>query len=226
MKVVKKMVKQQKGFSVLSILLLMVGVITAISVWTMSGQTNVSNTNNSTADVLAASIFNDSSSIKLSFDSLVINGASPSKIVFMPPGTMTSSPNMLDVMYDIQLPKPNVNALKANSLAPHGMWIYAPNALSINNIGTNTSDRLAIIAGVKDSICKRINNTLYGLNSIPVSNIPSLEALLTDVTKENPTSSSSGFTLTNIADGWTSGCIAVSNGIVDHNFYYRVLHAN
>lgn len=221
-----KIYKKQNGFSILSVLLIIVGIITAIGVWTLSGQTNPSNTNNSTADVLAASISNDGSSIKLSFDSLVVNGASPSTIVFVPPGNNTASPNMLDVMYGIQLPRPNANAIKPNSVAPHGIWVYAPNTLSINNIGTSAADRIAMIAGVKDSICKRINNTLYGLNSIPVSTIPNLDSLLTNVTTSSPTSTSTAYSLTTIADGWTSGCVAVANGLADNNFYFRVLQAN
>lgn len=220
--------QKQKGFSILAVILVIVAVIVAIGVWSLSGQTNTSNASNSSSDILASSIANDGASIKLAFDTLVINGASPTSIVFIPPTTATTAPNMLDVVAGIQLPKPNAKTVRQGSTVPEGMWIYAPNTFSAKTIGSSSIDKLIVIAGVKDSVCQRINNTLYGSTTIPPSGITDVNALFSDVTAANPTTMASSFSLatsTTTADGWTSGCLS-TGGIADKNLYFKVLQAN
>ena len=77
-------INNQKGFSILAVILVIVAVVVGIGVWAFSGQTNTTNNSNNTVDVALAAFLQDSVAIKLSYDQLIINGANPNNIVFLP----------------------------------------------------------------------------------------------------------------------------------------------
>lgn len=214
--------KQQQGFSILAVILVIVAVIVAIGVWALSGQTNTSNSSNSSADIQAASIVNDGGSIKLAFDTLIINGTSAANITFIPNTAGTG--NMLDPTTGIQSPKPNSNAIRTGATVPDGLWVYNPTAFKGATVGTTAADQAIVLSGIKDSVCSRINNTLYGSTVLPVL---SAAAPVTSATAAAPTTAAA-IDLSSIAatppTGWTSGCIAT--GTADSNFYFRILKAN
>ena len=215
--------KKQQGFSILAVILVIVAVIVAIGVWALSGQTNTSNSGNSTSDIQASSIVNDASSIKLAFDSLLINGANSANIVFVPNQPSTGSvPNMLDPSNGIQYPKPNSNAIKATPDATQGIWVYNSTTFKGSSVGTTAADQTIVLAGLKDIVCQRINNTLYGLAVTPVTTVttPTLGATATAPT----TTAAIDLSTVTAANGWSSGCI--STGTADSNFYFRILRAN
>ena len=221
--------KKQQGFSILAVILVIVAVIVAIGVWALSGQSNTSNSSTSTSDIQASAIVNDGASLKLAFETLVINGSSPSTLVFIPNTASTATaPNMLDPTNGVQIPKPNAQAIRANAVAPEGLWVYNGTTFRGRNVGTNTAaDQVLLLAGVKDGICQRINNNLYGASTIPaVTTITTGAAFVTGATATAPTSTTAIDLSANTAvDGWQHGCIS-ANGVADNNLYFRVLKPN
>lgn len=221
---------KQQGFSILAVILVIVVVIVAIGVWALSGQTNTSNAGNNTSDIQATSIINDSAAIKLRFDSLTISGSTPSSIVFIPNTASTASaPNMLDPATGLQVPKPNVNAIKTGATVPVGIWVYNPNNFQGRSIGTiagDIFDHTIILAGVKKTICEKINYTLYGSTSIPVMAMANSDSFVTGATVAAPTTNAATY-VSSIAEpaGWMIGCLATTAG-VDDNVFFRVLRAN
>lgn len=219
---------KQQGFSILAVILVIVAVIVAIGVWALSGQTNTSNSGNSTSDIQASSIVNDSGAIKLAFDTLIINGASASSIVFVPNVASTAAaPNMLDPTSGVQVPKPNANAIKPSPAATEGFWVYNPTAFKGNAVGVAANaDQVVYIAGVKKGVCERINNTLYGSTVIPASALATSAAGTASATTTTPTTAAAlDLTAVGGAAGWTSGCVATTAG-GDDNIYFRVLKQN
>lgn len=214
----------QAGFSILAVILVIVAVIVAIGVWALSGQTNTSTSGNSSADIQAASIANDASAIKLAFDTMVINGASPDNIIFKP--NDTSSNNVLSIANLGQLPRPNSNAIRQDAVAPDGVWTYSKN-VAASSIGTSAPDFVILLSGVKDSVCQRINNSLYGDPTIPTyTGIAISDGFTSGSSTLNPNTTVAldfeGHGLPSL--GWGSGCFKPS-GKTDHNVYFRVLKA-
>jgi hypothetical protein len=224
--------KKQQGFSVLAIILVVVAVIVAIGVWALSGQTNTSTTGNSTSDIQASSIVSDGAAIKLSFDNLVINGSSASTVVFVPNVASTATaPNMLDPTVGIQVPRPNANAIRTGATIPEGIWVYNGTTFKGSAVGVaGTADQAILLAGVKDTVCSRINNNNNGTTAIPaVTTITTGAAFVTLTSSPAPTTAvaidlNAAATAAATA-GWTSGCVS-ANGVADNNLYFRVLKAN
>lgn len=109
--------------------------------------------------------------IKAEYDRLVVNGRSPSTIVFIPNTASTpSAPNILDTVNGIQNPKMSLSMLRTSSalLTSEGFFVYNPTGFKGNNIGSNANaDPVIGIAGLKDDVCKRINVILNGQSVEP-----------------------------------------------------------
>lgn len=225
------MMKLQKknGFSILAIILVIVAVIVMIGVWALSGSSNTSSASSGSNSILASTLTADSSSIKLAFDTIVVNGGTPENIVFLPNTPSNSlAPNMLDTINGIQLPNTSKKAFKDNAVEPNGVWTYNKN-FSVVGVGTNSNDYAITIAGVKDSVCKAVNSTLYGSETIPVYGpANNSEGFVTGSTLSNPNTNvvidfqSGG--LSTAAQGWMVGCVGVS-GNPDNNLFFQILKA-
>lgn len=151
MKTIK--IKRKNGFSILAIILVIITVIVAIGIWAGSNS------------VMASSIVNDSSSIKLAYDSLVIQGAS--NIIFMPNvASNGSTSNILDPLNGIETPRPSAKAINTDLGGdPTGIWVLNKNFGSM--LSPSNPDAAIVLSGIKDSVCKSINKTLYGSETIP-----------------------------------------------------------
>lgn len=218
--------KKQKGFSILAVILVIVAVIVVIGVWALSGQANVESTSEkSTSDVQANIIINDSSSIKLAFDNLIINGISSDNITFLP--NLSSSTNMLDPITGIQTPMVNRNSIKNGALSNEGFWTYIPKYFqgqAIGSLGAGSYDQTILLSGVKHKVCETINQTIHGSTFIPKSVASTTGALTLGATTANP-NSIIPIPLTQSPDnmvGWMSGCVTTAAG-GDDNFYFRIL---
>lgn len=224
----KNLIKNKNGFSILTVILVIVAVIVVIGVWSLSGQSNTSSSTNSAVDVQAASIVNDAGSIKLVFDKLVINGADPDTVIFMPNIASTvTSPNILDPIDGIQSPKVNVKVIREGASIPHGIWVYRNYFAQAPGVGTPSSITKAIvIAGIKDIVCQRINYNLHGDATLPVriGGMPSTSHVI-DATLDNPNSTTTlglfGGTLA--YTGRISGCVKPTLSAIDDNVYYQLL---
>jgi type II secretory pathway pseudopilin PulG len=215
-------IKKKNGFSILAIILVIVVVIVAIGMWALSGKTNTSNTGDSSNSVLASTIVNDSSSIKLQYDTLAINGQS--NIIFMP--GQSAQNNILDPVNGIEFPNVPSKAINTDlGGAPTGIWVLN-NAFN-SNLGPSNPDTAIIVSGLKDGVCKAINKTLYGSDTIPEYGPASGAPFFTyNATSTNPNTTQSidfpsgGVGVNSIT--WDMGCIR-SPGSTDQNAFFRIL---
>ncbi len=191
--------KKESGFSILAIILVIVAVIVAIGVWALSGQSNSSNSQGTTSDIQASSALNDINIIASKFDSLVISGYNPERIVFKP----------------------------EDAAAPEGMYVYSK-SIKGNQIGTEKDDFGIVLAGVKSSICKRLNYTLYGSENIPkLSGVANSAAFVSNATAVEPTTTATLDLAGNDAVvGWTNGCVASGSSDSDQNLIFKIVKPN
>lgn len=223
----KKIISNDKGFSILAVILVIVAVIVAIGVWALSGQTNTSNSSNSATDIQATSIMNNAAAIKSNYDRLVIEGNNYKNIVFIPNTASTATaPNILDPVNGIQVPTVNKNALRSGIADPEGIWVYNPTSFTASYVGDRTlADPSIMIAGIKDSVCQRINNQLYGSTYIPkISGYSAGGMFVSGATSAAPTSNATIGIFVPEDMYWTSGCIS-ANATADNNLYFMVLKA-
>ncbi len=220
-------IKNKNGFSILAVILVIVAVIVAIGVWALSGESNTSSSSSSSAKIAASAIINNASSIKLAYDTAVINGASPASITFMP--NVAGSTNILDPVNGINLPKESANIFKADYLEPNGIWTLNKNFYAI--LGSPGQPEIAVtLAGIKDSVCQEINKNVNGSDFIPVyPPFNNSEQFVVGSTASNPNTTtqidfSTGGTDTNSLS-WELGCIKGANAN-DNNVFYRVLKIN
>lgn len=211
---------KQHGFSILGVILVIVVIIAAIGVWAMSGQTNTSTSTSSTADVLASSLISDSSTIKLAYDTLVVGGSSANTITFSPDPAATD--NVLDPIKGAGLMKAPARAIREGATEPDGIWVYTKTLAA--QVGTSQTDIAVVLAGVKDSVCKRVNFSVSGSEDIPSYTGKTTSAsFVTGATAGNPNSSVAlDFGNNGVAaNGWTYGCVKGSGA--DQNLFFRVL---
>lgn len=222
--------KQEKGFSILAVILVIVAVIVAIGVWALSGQTNTSNSATSSVDIQAASLINDSGAIKSAFDSLLIGGANATSIVFTPnTASTTAAPNMLDPSTGIQVPKVNSNAIRTGATAPEGLWLYNGTNFKGWNVGTvSGKDQVIMVFGIKTAVCQRVNAMLYGATSVPQPYTSDTGLTMTgSATATDPNfATAMDFFAAAGLNGWVTGCFSLNSSQPDQNAFFRVLKAN
>ena len=216
-------IKKKNGFSILAIILVIVAVIVAIGVWALSGKTNSNNSGEGSNSILASTIVNDGSSIKLAFDTLTIKGVS--NIIFVP--NQSGENNVLDPVNGITAYKASAQAINKDQPEPMGTWVYSKNFGT--TISPSNPDTAILLSGVKDSICKTINKTLHNVDSIPEYG-PATGAnfFVAGATIANPnTTTAIDF---NSAVGtrdltWDTGCIKPP-GATDQNLFFKVIKIN
>lgn len=217
---------KKNGFSILSVILVIVIVTVSIGAWAMSGENNVDKLRGN-ADIIASSVINDGAAFQLSYDRLIANGATPAAIVSMPNVKSTpSAPNLLDPDEGLEFKPVNKNMVRANADPLEGLWVYNPTGVALAGVGTAATDPVMLIVGLKDSVCRQINYNLYGSTTIPTFGSPALP---------NPAQRVAGATITNLkstytfsggtARDWTKGCFATPTK-PDWNFYFHILKVN
>lgn len=222
-------IRKDSGFTVLSIILIIVAIIVSIGTWSFSGQANTS-TSSSLANVQAESIVKDAANIKLAYDKLILNGANYKNIIFMPNVSSTSSqPNVFDPVDGIAQPKVNKNFFSkaADGIydrgEPYGIWTYSK-TFAAPYIGDRLIyDPSILLAGLKDQICQQINLNLYGTTDIPlISGVAYASNFISGSTINNPNTTipiASIFTPESMYR--SQGCIR--GNIPGENLYYLVL---
>lgn len=215
--------QKRNGFSILAIILVIVAVIVAIGVWALSGKTNTNNSGDSSTSILASTIINDSSSIKLAYDTLNISGVS--NIIFMP--NQAGANNILDPVNGITTYKASAQAINKDLPEPMGFWVYSKTF--VTTLGPSNPDTVILLSGVKDTVCKSINKTLYGSDLIPeYGPATGAQFFVNGATATNPntTTAIEFATATGTRDlTWDIGCIK-SPGATDQNLFFKVLKVN
>lgn len=216
-------IKKKNGFSILAIILVIVAVIVAIGVWAISGKTNTNNSGDSSNSIMASTIVNDSSSIKLAYDSLNIAGVS--NIIFVP--NQSGANNMLDPVNGITAYKASAQAINKDQPEPMGLWVYSKTFGT--TLGPSNPDTAILLSGVKDSICKQINKTLHGSDLIPeYGPATGAQFFVNGASATNPNSTTAIDLNTAVGTRdltWDMGCIKPP-GAIDQNLFFKVLKVN
>lgn len=218
--------QKQFGYSILSVILISVAVVGSISAWTLSGNTNITDDYRS-INIEATSIINNSNSISAAYDNLILNGANPSSIVYLPNVASTpSAPNILDPTNGASIVGFSPNAIRANGNALDGMFVLNKISFRGGNIGTNFGADYAIIAsGIKDSVCAAIDKSLYGLNTMPtIGGLPIDSAsYLGTATAANPNTSVAITLSYTAAHTWMTGCYKTRPNVPDSNLFFKII---
>lgn len=224
-------IRKDSGFSVLSIILVIVVIISGITAWSFSGEMKSLSSSTSIANVQAQTIINEAANIKLTYDKLLANGANYNNIIFMPKVASTSTqPNILDPVDGIQQPKVNQKFISKGldgyeRTEPYGIWTYSK-TFSAAYVGDRfLPDPSILLSGLHDSICQQINFNLYGTTDIPVlSGIALSSFFISGSSLANPnTTAVIGSIFTPETMFRTQGCIRGNNP--GENLYYLVLKA-
>lgn len=247
MSILKNKNHQQKGFSIIAVLLIVVVIIIAIGIWAFSGSSSVGGLSERKSAIEAASIINDGNTIQTSYDALRLKGVSYTSIVFIPGSTNVN--NMLHPTNGVPPVIPAATSLGTSLEPTEGYWIYNPKNLTGSNIGyggiggpSDPHDPAIYLTGIKDSVCKSINKTLHKTDTIPKANAGLIGGpffttgtITADSTRQNPMSSIN-FTLNTVSglSNWEKGCFGLqvanmSTGNHDetqnHNVYFHILEA-
>ena len=218
-------ISKKNGFSILGVILIIVAIIVAIGVWALSGQSNTSNTNAS-SDILASSLVIDSRSIMSEYEKLVISQKSNDASITFQPGVSDIN-NFVNA--DNGFPVPNVpaQAVIQGTVEPRGIYVFSK-AFNANLGDVNQPDHAITVAGVKDSVCQKINLSLHASTDIPVfTALSDSGAFVQGATASNPNTSvlvkfnDGGTAVSGL--GWVNGCIKGNNGATDDNFYFQIL---
>lgn len=110
-------------------------------------------------------------------------------------------------------------AISAPSQYVAGHW-YLNGATPANGIGTTVADPMAVLPDLREDVCARIDNMLYGSNTIPAST-GKLAAWASDTAPADGGISA----LAGVA-GWAEGCVATQGDTPTKYVYFKVLQEN
>ncbi|MCU6498205.1 hypothetical protein LPN04_10415 [Rugamonas sp. A1-17] len=219
-------INKKNGFSILAVILVIVAVIVAIGVWALSGQANTNDSSKS-ATIAASSIINESASIKLAFDKIIINGdATKQNVIYKP--TVQDKANILDPTNGINLSNGGKGLIDSVSITN---YVYDKNALILGAGSNSKHDAVILLAGVKDAVCKEINAQLNGAaltDTIPTFGpVQDYAGFIAGASATDPNTSVqldfSQAAGTNALNWSNGGCIRGANFYDGNNVFYRVL---
>lgn len=217
--------KKRNGFSILAIILVIVIIVSTIGIYAASGESNIGSMKGN-ADIIGAALITDGTNIQSSYNQLIINGANPSSIVFIPNINSTpTAPNILDPTNGIAFNGINSNIVRSGASDTEGMWVFNNSSFTIGNVGTTQADPTILIVGIKDSICKEINYSLYGSTTIPSYGSPGTPSPATYIygaTLANPMTTYGLGGNGAAYSGWMRGCLKIGNK-TDWNMYFHIL---
>ena len=223
--------RKQKGFSILAVILIVVGIVALLGAWALSGQTNSQSASDSSSDVLASGLAQDAAAVKAVFDTIAVRGVGLNEIVYNPAlvSGAGSDVNILNPLTGIQRPVPNPAVLVAAPPAVGvagiaGYWIYHK-GLKLPGIGTGAEDFSIVLSGLRKGACQKINERLNSAaNTEPPVATGFTEVLLLGApTLATPNSATEAdlSTVTTFT-GWTAGCFATTDS---KYVFFRVLRA-
>jgi type II secretory pathway pseudopilin PulG len=227
--------RKQKGFSILAVILIVVGIVALLGAWALSGQTNSQSASDSSSDVLASGLAQDAAAVKAVFDTIAVRGVGIDEIVYDPTDTKIAGPssevNILNTLTGIQRPTPNPAVLVTAPAGLSGYWIYHK-GLKFPGVGTaDKADVSIVLSGLRKGACQKMNERLNGLTSdaLPPASSKTEEVLLGTPTLALPTSSITELAPVSLLavtaiTGWTAGCIATSDTTPKY-FFFRILRA-
>lgn len=213
---------KQRGFSILSGFILAIIMFGSLAFF-LAGQginsgfgSLYSNTSKASALLTSAGYINTG------FDAVTLGGITPAALTFDSETTGIFNPTTGGVS-----PQPLDPSVFESIGGLFGYWIYRGNDLRLNDVGTSlaataSNDYTVIALGIKESICRQINNTLHG-TSLTATYDAANGLLLTgqtnvllaggNVTASPATGTGTLVNLTGLGTaGWTNGCYETGDG--------------
>lgn len=169
--------KKQKGFSVLAIILTIVAIIIALGVWMISGNSNTTSLGSMSSNVEATNIINQATSLQSAYSILQSKGYTTNNILVI---NDSQSPdylkenNIYNPNSSIEVPIISPKAFHADLKSTEGYWVFNFKGINIggraNSNEPNAVYPAVLIAGIKDSVCKSINQSIKNNPTIPEAN--------------------------------------------------------
>lgn len=105
--------------------------------------------------------------------------------------------------------------IKSPSAAAAGHW-YINKATIGNTLATGAADPMVILPGIREDVCGRVNNLLYGSSAIPAS---------TAAVADWVAGTDGGISAEAAVLGWPEGCVATSDGTPEY-VYFKAVQEN
>jgi len=232
--------KSQSGLAILTILLLIVMLLGAISAVVAISRTNPNTTDN--ARPYASAVLMQSNNFAYTFQQMVAHGLNPTSI------TYDSDPTygMLNVTVGGLTPQlPPSQAFSSTSVAALQAWVYRKGGLNtagtqgiglkIKNIGTGTStastpgNYAVVLTNLDKTVCQEINRFLFNSITIPASG-KNASDFLGSVTAGNigtsasDTTTNTDVTAATVLTNYMQACVSTGDSPVQY-VYYSVIEA-
>lgn len=218
---------QKNGFSILAVILVIVVVIVAIGAWGLSGQSNSANNAKNSIDVQAANLLNDGLAFKNTYEKYKLQGVNQNNITYVPNTSNTATTfNLADPTVGISIPTISSQIINSNPTTNEGYWAYLKFVATPlgRTMGGNDYEKVMVVGGIKDSVCKRINYSISGNESIINLNGTS-DTLLSGISKTTPNTEDSIYFPPGISIGY-AGCGGRLAAQPDKNIFYVILQIN
>lgn len=172
---------KQKGFSVLSGIILTIVMLGSLAFFLAGQGVNVGFGATYSNTARASSLLASAGYIGAGFDSVLLSGTTAGSVTFdsgsagvFNPSTGGASPQTLDPGLFTDVSTPATATVAASGV--HGYWIYRKNDIKLNGVGTASAEYTIVASGLKQSVCQQINSMLYGSSVVDV--LAKTEALL------------------------------------------------
>lgn len=200
---------KKSGFSILAVILVIVAVVVAVGVWAVSGESNVSNTSKLSTDIAIEGMLNDVNVLKGSIQEYTLKN-----------GT-TKPLDLTDFTFDRM--KVNSKILRVGATANEGRVVINSSAFFGSLIGQPSNpDTTILVGGLTDVACKKINQKIYGIDTIPTTTPTSATS------SSFVSASTKGFSFNDIlldsftgVGGWDKGCFNI-RGLADNNVFFMI----
>lgn len=226
MKVRTQLPSTQKGFSLLTGFILAIIMFGSLAFFLAGRGISTGFGANYANTAKVSGLVTSAGYIATGFDALVLAGQAPTAVTFdsadnvglFSPTAGGASPQPIDpTLFDPTL-------LAANNI--YGYWVYRKNAVTISGVGVPaTADYTIMAAGLKEGVCKQINNILHGTSlttappSLGAADIAVVGVLAGPPSPVTPTNAGNALTVTST---WMNGCYVTTD---THYVYIHTLLA-
>jgi hypothetical protein len=219
----------QKGFSLLTGFILAIVMFGSMAFF-LAGQginSSFGSTYANTAKV--SSMLTSAGYLSTGFDSVTLNGTPPLSVTFdtgakgiFNPTTGGATVQNLDPSMFVDVSTQATATLPATG--SHGYWIYRKDGITLNAVGTATSDFTVVASGLNQGTCQQINTTLTGSATIPALTIA--EAALVGVpaaASNNTVTTAATLVTTGGTAGRPNGCYSTNDGTAIYVYIHTLL---
>lgn len=197
---------QGRGFAIGAVLLAIVLLAVVAGAIALGSRGSSSNAGDSTARVNAATIVQQSSNLRQGFDIMMARGTSIN--------TITMNTDATTGLFHPTVGGTQAQTVPAAAQSVASDWMLS--IVRIKGVGTDAGeDHAVIVVGLKDAVCRQINQTLTNRADVPTSGLSEKEWA---VGKVDLSGGLDG------VDGRSELCVGTSDGS-DHNAYYSVVAA-